>query len=80
MSQSTDQFMAHRGEEETHKHVYNNNSHTPIRTKQPGPKVIKLFFMLNSTEHKISTAHKTKIPTNKEVTCFMSLRCGILSC
>ena len=23
-----------------------------------GPKVIKLFFMLNSTEHRISTAHK----------------------
>ena len=23
-----------------------------------GPKVIKLFFMLNSTEHGISTAHK----------------------
>ena len=26
-----------------------------------------LFFMLNSTEHEISTAHKTKTPTNKEV-------------
>ena len=28
----------------------------------------KTFFMLNSTEHEISTAHKkTKIPTNEEV-------------
>ena len=26
--------------------------------KQSGPEVIKLFFMLNSTEHEISTAHK----------------------
>ena len=25
---------------------------------QPGHKVIKLFFMLNSNEHEISTAHK----------------------
>ena len=33
--------------------------------------------MLNSTEHKILTAHKTKIPTN-EVSCFKSLRCCML--
>ena len=25
------------------------------------------FFLVNSTEHEFSTAHKTKIPTNKEV-------------
>ena len=25
----------------------------------PGPEVIKLFFILNSTEHEISTAHKS---------------------
>ena len=31
---------------------------------------LKTFFMLNSTEHEISTAHKTKIPTNEEVSCF----------
>ena len=35
------------------------------------------FFMLNSTEHGISTAQKTKIPTNGEVSCFKSLRCCI---
>ena len=32
------------------------------------------FFMLNSIEHKISTAHKIKIPTNEEDSCFKSLR------
>ena len=31
------------------------------------PRGYKTFFMLNSTEHEISTAHKTKIPTNAEV-------------
>ena len=30
--------------------------------------------MFNSTEHEISTAHKTKIPTNKDVSCFKYLR------
>ena len=30
--------------------------------------------MLNSTEHEISTAHKTELPTNKEVSCFKFLR------
>ena len=33
------------------------------------------FFMLNSTEHEVSSAHKTIIPTNVEVSCFKSLRC-----
>ena len=28
--------------------------------------------MLNSTEHEISTAHKTEIATNKGVSCFIS--------
>ena len=41
------------------------------------PRGYKTFFMLNSTEHEISTAHKTKILTNKEVSCFKSLRCCI---
>ena len=36
-----------------------------------------IFFMLNSTEHKISSAHKTKIWTNKEISCFKSLTCCI---
>ena len=43
-----------------------------------GPEVIKFFFILNSTEHEISTAYKTRIQTNKEVSCFKSLRCCIL--
>ena len=30
----------------------------------------KTCFMLNSTEHEISTAHKTKVPANKEVSCY----------
>ena len=34
---------------------------------------LKTFFMLNSTEHEISTAHKTKIPTNEEVSSAFSL-------
>ena len=38
------------------------------------PEVIKLFFMLNSTEHEISTAHiKNKMLTNEDVSCFKSL-------
>ena len=30
------------------------------------PEVIKTFFMPNSTEHEISTAHKTKMLKNKD--------------
>ena len=33
--------------------------------------------MHNSSEHEITSAHKTKIPTNKEVSYFKSLRCCI---
>ena len=37
-----------------------------------------IFFMLNSAEHEISTARKKpKIPTDKDVSCFNSLRCCI---
>ena len=47
--------------------------------KQFGPtsglQVMKTFFMLNSTEYKISIAHKNLI-TDK-VSCFKSLRCCI---
>ena len=49
----------------------------PSITLRSGPEVIKLFFMLNSTEHEISTALKNKIPTNKKVYCFEFLRCCI---
>ena len=41
------------------------------------PRVYKTFFMVNSTEHEISTVHKTKIPTNEEFYGFNSLRCCI---
>ena len=41
------------------------------------PQGFKTFFMLNSTEHEISTAHKTQISKKKEVSCFKSLRCYI---
>ena len=30
----------------------------------PGPKVIKLFFMLNSAEHEICQANKSQITNN----------------
>ena len=39
------------------------------------PQGYKTFFILNSAERdEISTAHKTKTPTNKVVYCFKSLR------
>ena len=40
------------------------------RPKKTRPRGYTTFFKLNSTEHKISTAHKTKIPTNKEASSF----------
>ena len=36
------------------------------------PGILTTCFMLNSTEHNISTAHKTKIPTNED---FLALSC-----
>ena len=42
------------------------------------PRGYKTFFMLNSTEHEISTGHKN-LNTDKEVSCFKSLRV-YLSC
>ena len=36
----------------------------------------KTFFMLNSTEHKISIAHKTKM-LKKDISCFQTLGCCI---
>ena len=43
---------------------------------RPGPEV--KIFMLNSTEHEISTVQKkTKIPTNEEISCVKSLSCCI---
>ena len=40
-----------------------------IGTNTSWPIGCKTVFMLNSTEHEISTAHKMKIQTNKEVSC-----------
>ena len=45
-----------------------------IGTNTSLPLGYKTFFMLNSTEHEISTAHKNKIQTNEEVSCFKSPR------
>ena len=36
-----------------------------------------LTFISRITEHEISTAYKTKIPTNEEVSCSKSHRCCI---
>ena len=44
---------------------------------QSDHEVIKLFFMLNSTVNEFLTAHKTKIQTAEDVSCFKSLRCCI---
>ena len=44
-------------------------------SKATRPRGYKTFFMLNSTEQKLQLLIKTKIPTNKEVSCFKSLRC-----
>ena len=41
------------------------------------PEPIKLIFMLNSAEHEISTAHKTKMLTNKDFSYFQTLSCFI---
>ena len=37
----------------------------------------KTFYVLNLTEHEISTAHKTKVLKNKDFSCFQTLRCCI---
>ena len=47
----------------------------PVNT-ETGSEVIKVFFMLNSTELEISTAHKHS-NTDKEISCSKSLSCCI---
>ena len=49
----------------------------PAKIQTIIPRGYKTFFMLNSIEHEISTAHKNQKPTNKEVSCLKSLRCCI---
>ena len=43
----------------------------------PGPEVIKLFSCPTQLSTKFQLLIKTKIPTNKEVSCFKLLRCCI---
>ena len=45
--------------------------------KRPGPEVIKLFSCSTQLSTKFQLLIKTKILTNGEVYCFMSLRCCI---
>ena len=46
-----------------------------ISRSRPGPEVIKLFSCSTQLSMKFQLLIKTKIPANKEVSCFMSLRC-----
>ena len=41
-----------------YEHLQPHDGRNETNTKQPGPQVIKLCFMLNPTEHEPSTAHK----------------------
>ena len=41
-----------------------------LRVRRTRPRGYKTFFVLNSIEREISTAHKNKIPTNGEVSCY----------
>ena len=45
-----------------------------LMIRKPGP---KLFFMLNSTEHEISSAHKTDMLKN-QLSCFQTFRCEFI--
>ena len=45
--------------------------------KYPGPEVIKKSSCSTQLSMKFKLLIKTKIPTNKEVSCFKSLRCCI---
>ena len=48
-----------------------------MRNERAGPKVIKLFSCSPQLRTKFQLLLKTKISTNKEVSCFKSLRCCI---
>ena len=49
----------------------------PVKNLQPGSDVIKLFMCSAYLSMKLQLHIKTEIPTNKEVSCFKSLRCCI---
>ena len=50
------------------------------KLEEPGPDGYKILFKLNSTEHEISTSHKTKLPTNEKKFLALSLSDVYLSC
>ena len=54
--------------------TYMGKNREQVRT---GPEVIKLFSCSTQLSRKFQLLIKTKIPTNKEVSCFKSLRCRI---
>ena len=56
---------------------HNLDSHWVRYFVEPSPEVIKLFFILNSNEHELFTAHKIKKHTNEEVYCCNSLSCCV---
>ena len=45
-----------------------------LKTVNPGPEIIKLFSCSTQLSTKFQLLIKTKIPTNKEVSCLKSLR------
>ena len=47
------------------------------RPTRPGPEVIKRFSCSSQLSTKFQLLIKTRIPTNKEISCFKSLRCCI---
>ena len=47
---------------------------------QTRPRGYTTFFMINSNEHEISTAHKNLSTENEEVYCFRPLRCCLFVC
>ena len=47
----------------------------PMKALIRPDEVIKLFICLTQLSTKFQLLMKTKIPTNKEVSCFKSLRC-----
>ena len=48
-----------------------------LGTIRPGPEALKLFSCTTQLSTKFQLLTKTKIPTNKEVSCFKPLRCCI---
>ena len=60
-----------------HPKCYGHAAVTCMSTYEPCMRSYKTFFVLNSTETKFQLLIKDNILTNKEVSCFKSLRCCI---